>query len=479
MENRTLASLEINNNKRFVPAVLGFYDALISHHHHYDIARCNQLRFVATHVLLNRIEQAYPNAMGSLFIDFAIVDDYLEISIRDKGVPHWVDFSYSETRITKDADTLQKFILDQCVDCVGIEKLGKNGQRIYLRQKIRNPIHFEPPKPYPETTALDTNITIKAVSTPEDAIEAIRCIYSEYGYSYAYEKLYYVDNLLRMIENGEILCFLAVNDHGQTAGHFALAFSDLFNNMPELSTVVTRKEFRGLGLFAKFIEHAETYAKEHGIRAIMAQPVAFHPISQKAFLRGNYTATSLLLSYIGADTESEYNQNHQRLDLFACVKMMDNSAKTTLYPPCQLKEWIAKICSNAGLNAELKDDKQTADHSLVHIEENTALQMKRVVLSQAGEDALQILKDTVTDSIRKKHEMIELFLSLRDPSCEAGYLAAKHAGFVLSGLLPGSENDDYLVMQVLLKSELDYDHLVTVGEFEELTQDIKTLARKE
>ena len=250
MENRKIASLEIKNHRIYIPAVLSFLDSIICQHNNYDITNYNKLRFIVTEMLASRIADSYPDSTGNLYVDIAIKDDCLEIAVRDKGVPQWIDFSYNQDHIASDRDDFRKFIIDMCIDSMGIEKLGKNGQKVYVRQKIHNPLNFKTPKPYTKTDVLDTNISIKAVETEEDAIEAIRCIYSEYGYSYAYEKLYYVDNMLRMIKDGELMSFLAVNEHGQTAGHFALAFSDLFQNMPELSTVVTRKEFRGLGLFA-------------------------------------------------------------------------------------------------------------------------------------------------------------------------------------------------------------------------------------
>ena len=131
---------------------------------------------------------------------------------------------------------------------------------------------------------------------------------------------------MTLIKNKEIMSFLAVNDHGQTAGHFLLAFSDLYKNMPEVSTVVVKKEFRGLGLFAKFMDYCDEIGKEHGFRALMGQPVTFHPMSQKAFLRAGYTATSLLMSYINPEIESEYNKDGERLGLSVSVKMLDEDA---------------------------------------------------------------------------------------------------------------------------------------------------------
>ena len=475
MDNKTPATIEITNNRMFIPPVLSFMDALVSAHREMEITRYDKLRYIVTELLVDRIDHAYPGEHGKLFIDFSLRDGYFEISVRDKGVPEWIDFDRTPQ---PDEKNLSKMVLDLCIDGAGIEKLGKNGQRIFVRQKIRNPFQFRLPQPYPETVALDTNLTIRAVTTQQDAIEAIRCIYSEYGYSYAYEKFYYVDQLLEMIQRGEVMSFLAVNDHGQTAGHFALVNSELYPGMPELSTVVTRKEFRGLGLFSKFIDHSVQIAQEKGWHGIMGQPVAFHPMSQKAFLRGGFTPTSLLLSYINADIESEYNRDGRRLDLFACVRRIGLRPACVLYPPQVLCPLVQNIYDRLGFDYTLSSQTAAASSTVISIDSNASLNMKRVILTESGADVEKTLMRAVEDSIRQKHEMVELFISMRSDTCATGYTAAAACRFSLSGLMPGGEKDDYIVMQLLLKSPRRYDQLVTVGAFESLTNEILQLVEE-
>ena len=159
--------------------------------------------------------------------------------------------------------------------------------------------------------------------------------------------------------------------------------------------------------------------------------------------------------------------------------MIDKNAATTLYPPVEIKDFVADICNKAELSAELREEKEWAASTCIKIEDNTALNIKRIILSESGKDVEKIIKDAVTDSIRRKYEMVELFISLRTPSCEKGYIAAKKYHFKLSGLMPGSENDDYIVMQLLMKSIRGYDQLITVGDFEKLALNVKTLAEKE
>ncbi len=470
MEMEKVVSLEIWNDRSYINPVLSFLDTLASQTGA-DIFRYNRLRFILCGILRTRIENSYPGDRGMLHVEFYRSQTEFEISIRDKGVPGWQDFSYDLEQIAHDETALRNYILDQCVDGIGIEKLGKEGQRIYVRQRIRKTIEFKEPEPYQPMEVLDENISIRPVETEQDAIEAIRCIYSEYGYSYSYENLYYVDSFLRAVKERQFLSFLAVNDHGQTAGHFALSFSELFKDMPEISSVVIRKEFRGLKLFSKFVDHCVKIAKEQCFRALMGQPVAYHTASQKVVIAAGFTATSLLMSYIASDLESEYNKG-ERLDLCASVLIMDGDATSAVYPPEELIPFIRKVYDRLGWEYEIREERHPAQQTQIKIADNSVLRMTRIILDEAGEDLTQLLKDTVRDVIHKKNEMIELMISLSSPSCAYGYKAARECGFAVSGVIPGGGNGDYLLMQLLPGEKFDYGRLVLFGEFEELRDDI-------
>lgn len=475
MNKRKLASLEITNNKAFIFPVLSFIDSVAQRHTSIDISRYNQIRLIAGEVLKQRIEKAYPGSVGEIFVELFIENEFFEISIRDKGEPGWQDFSFDKKGIEENSKDLRNFMISRLVDEIGMEKLGNKGQRIFIRKKILNHIEFKKPEPYEETVALDTNITIRPVMTEEDAVEAIRCIYAEYGYSYSYERLYYVNSFMELVKNKEIMSFLAVNDHGQTAGHFILAFSDLYKNMPEVSTVVVKKEFRGLGLFAKFMNYCEKVGKEQGFRALMGQPVTYHPMSQKAFLRAGYTATSLLMSYINPEIESEYNKDGERLGLSVSVKMLDENAYSKLFAPKEISGFVDKIYSRLGMKYDLYTDGEKDDFTEMSVETNTTLKMSKIIVRNAGDGLENEFRQAIMDSIKQKNDMIELVINLNSSSCPYAYEIAKKCDFLLSGIIPGSENGDYIIMQMLLGDKMKYDNLVLVGEFEELRNDIVSI----
>ena len=472
MEKTKIASLQIWNEDFYILPVLSFMDSLASRHGKMSVSRHQQLRFVVGEVLKRRIGNSYPGGRGELYVEFYLAKTFFEVSIRDKGVPGWVDFSYDRADVGKDKKTTENYILDLFVDQIGMEKLGSKGQRIFIRKNIINPVEFKEPEPYPEIEPLDKNISIRPVVTEEDVIEAIRCIYSEYGYSYSYERLYYVDSFMNMLKAGELMSFLMVNDHGQTAGHFALVFSDLYKNMPEVATVVVRKEFRGLGLFSMVMEHSEKVGREIGVRALTGQPVTFHPMSQKAFIKAEYTATSLLMSYIAGKIESEYNKNGERLGLSVCVKMLDKDAQSTIYPPKEMEDFVKKVYDRLGIGYNMPKIGECTEETEITTEINKPLEMMKIILQRAGSDIEEVLRSSVNEAINSKCEMIELVICLNSPSCEKAYEAAKKCEFMLSGIVPGGENGEYIIMQMLPGTKIDFDNIVTIGEFEELRNDI-------
>lgn len=476
MIKKKIASLEIENKEFYLMPVMSFLDGLAASHKNMDVSRYNHFRFAVSEILRRRITEAYPDKNGILRFEVYFSEKELEISIWDKGLPYWYDDFYVNT--VNKADGMNQYIMDQFVDNIGIEKLGKDGQRIFVKMRILNPIKFVEPEPYEETEVLDTNISIHQVLTKKDVMEAIRCIYSEYGYDYGHEELYYVDGFMNQIKNGNIMSFLAVNDHGQVAGHFALIFSEKYKGMPDISTVVIRNEFRGLGLFSQFLDYCFEIGKKENFRAFMGEPVAYHPMSQKAVLKSGFTPTAVLLSYLDPKMPKAYSKDDQRMDIFACVKILDPEAESCVYPPLSVVSLVKNIYDGLGWKYEILQPKGMSDTTRISIEDNNLLKIKTIIINEASDDLKETLDGAVNHAIRDKHEMIELMLSMRTPSCEYAYNVAKQSGFVLSGLMPGGQENDYIIMQKLMGKEPDYSRLVTVGKFEKLIEDVIALAHK-
>jgi len=160
------------------------------------------------------------------------------------------------------------------------------------------------------------------------------------------------------------------------------------------------------------------------------------------------------------------------------VKILDEAASCRNYPPRELLPFMEKMYDSLGLKHEFLEEGGVGASSQISIEDNTTMRVKKIVIHEGGDDLKAILDDSVQDTIRRKSEMIEMMISLDSPSCGYSYRTARKCGFTLSGIMPGGASGDYIIMQMLMGAENRYEQLVTVGEFQELTEEVIALNDK-
>ena len=61
-----------------------------------------------------------------------------------------------------------------------------------------------------------------------------------------------------------------------------------------------------------------------------------------------------------------------------------------------------------------------------------------------------------------------MLINMSDSAAPFAYEAAKNCGYFFTGIMPGGEGGDYLVMQNLFWGEVDADAVVTRGEYTEI-----------
>ena len=140
--------------------------------------------------------------------------------------------------------------------------------------------------------------------------------------------------------------------------------------------------------------------------------------------------------------------------------------------PEEILEFVDKIYGRLGLKYDISTQCEHDDATEISVETSTALKMSKIIINKAGEDLAVELDQSVKDCIKRKTEMSELVIKLNLPSCPYAYETAKKCGFSISGIIPGGEAGDYLIMQMLPGDSMNYDDLIVVGEFEELRNDI-------
>jgi serine/threonine-protein kinase RsbW len=359
-------------------------------------------------------------------------------------------------------------------DSAGSEKLGRNGQREYVQIYLPMSLPVESAKRQvvDERAPEDVKVSISENSGSEkDVISAITCIYDEYRYTYGYERLYYPETFKELINTGRLRSFLATGDNGEIAGHYCLSASEDCPQMPEWATVVVRRPFRGRYIFDRMCEHGVEMARQSGARAIMMQPTAYHTATQRVAEKHGYTATGFLFQYVNADMESEYNTDAKRLDLAIAVRFLTENPTGIAYLPEEHREFIKGIYEKLGAKYEFPEGYMPEQETLLKLEFSSLMKSGRVVVTRAGKDFERELAHATGVLRRNKAEMVEMLINMTDPAAPFAYELAKNAkncGYFFTGIMPGSEKADYLVMQNLFWSDVDAAAVATRGEYTEL-----------
>ncbi len=468
-----IATICITDDESLLEGILDFIGNL-SKKLKFPRTKDMKIRGACEELIMDRIKNAYPNG-GLINIDFILTADSLEISVQDKGLPYYKsENKYNPENIDENASGLEDFLISKMADRSGSEKLGHEGQRSYVWFALPIPIELNKPAAK-EHLPLDYDITIREIKDDyQDIINAITCIYDEYRYSYSYERLYYPENFKDLISLKKFRSFIAVNAHGEAAGHYGLSFSDDYRSMPEWATVVVQHPFRSRGIFEKMLIHGIETAKNMGMHAIMTQPTAFHTATQKIATRNGFTATGMLFQYTASDVISEYNTDGRRLDLAIAVKILREDTPRTVYLPEEHFDFLQGMYSRLKAKREYsKSFCSPAQDTDIRYNINEIMKSGKIVVMRAGADFEKELSQ-VTHAMRKnKIEMAEMFIDITDPTAPYTYKTAKDAGYFFTGITPCAENCDYLVMQNLFGAEIDFDIITVIGEYTDLLNYIK------
>ncbi len=470
---KKLSTIEFLNYPKMIPAVLAYVDEILRFTD-MDKARSMKFRIACEEIIAKRVAGAFEGE-GSLYADISLSQTQLEFAIRDKGEPYWVTGSEYNPDLSETGELsgLEYYMVFNMADSAGLEKLGREGQRFFIRNLLN--LNVEPIKTPPEThPPKDTDFRVVTVCEDAEINEAMSCIYNEYGYTYSYEQLYFTESFKRMIEAGFFNSFLIANDHGEIAGHYGLACTDTLKGMPEVCTVVVKRNFRGLGIANTMFAEAVNSARELGGNAVCSQPTAFHTGTQHICIKLGFTATGFLFYYVNSDVQSEYNKTGTRLDLTMCVKLF-NPMTYKVYCPDEITAFTGKILDRVGMTGEFLPSQPATGESEVEMSVNNRALSAKITVTRAGTDFEASMQSMMKSFEKMRVEMAELMLLLEDSSAPHAYDVLKNMGFIFTGVLPGSEKGVYCVMQHLFGSEPNFDSVVTKGDYTEILHDIKSI----
>lgn len=408
-------------------------------------------------------------------------DKYFEIALNvegteftviicDKGMPG--DFILDNYE-----DKLGVTIMQHNLDRLMIKNLGSKGREQHLTKFLSSPIVFEK-RFQEERIELPEDIKFDIHNTSrEEAIEVARCIYDEFGFSYISEIVYYPERFYSACEEGKIYSIVATAPNGEIAGHLALTMLDDFPGVAEMGIGVVKKKYRKYAIMKHLTDKVLEFAKNaNHIRALMAEPVAYHPITQKICESYELSPCGFNFHYVGSELKNSFADFDDRYTVGFAFKLFRREPIHQIYVPKQAYTLVENIYNSLNLGYEIIKPKEIQlDKSWITTKSIPSMKIGRIFLNQAGKDLDEQLKLSILTLKKEKCEVIFLYLNMSDDGIQTAYNSSVEHGFFCNGCFPMSETGDFLCMELIVNSVLDYSKLVTTEKFTKVLDMIKDL----
>ena len=462
-----VADLRIQADTALIPNILDFVCELASD---YNLSSDDspRLRLALEEILASVFSYGYNNdRIHTVDVVVSAGGGTLRVSVMDKGLP----YDYKTLLETRSADSAN--ILTHMRNGPMMRYLGKKGRE----QIVSFPI---PPRILGSTESqgvsepVDFSAIVIHPMRPEEGIQVAQCLYDEFGYTYVNDIVYFPERFNKAVSSGTMMSYTAVAPSGEVAGHLTLIKTPQLPGTAELAMGVVRKRYRKGSVMSRLTEAVMAAAMDDSLMSIYAQPVGFHPYTQKTCIASGMFPCSVNFNYTGADLAMSYFSERRRQHVFMAVRMLAD-VRRTVYCPSDARDVADFVIGGCGLDRVYGDPGEPANGSRTILEKDVHgdSASASVFVRSVGEDvaaAIRRANKSVRDS---RCEVAFIFINLQDPCAASAYDAAADLGYFPVGMFPGTSENDWLVMHNTFIGGIDYSSFVAEGPFAELLEIVR------
>ncbi len=415
------------------------------------------------------------------------------IEFKDKGFPfdptEIPDYDPKNKSNVLEAKGLGTFLIKQLVDEVSYINLGKDGKEIILfkyldKKSIKDVItkleikNAEKDKKQPLPVG-SVDFKVRRMK-PEEAIDVSKCAYTTYGLTYVHEDIYFPERIRDMNIKGELISYVAVSDRNEIMGHIALEIEDRDPKFPQLGMAFVNPKFQGHGCMRVMNTKMIKDAENDDFYGIYARGVTTHPYSQKVIEKFGFNDMAIFLSSgVGREYKGISDDETRRESVVIMGLYLHPLEEMIIYYPKKHTNIIKRIYDNLNLKPKFIEVNQKKinekNQSIIKVSIDNVSHIAIIKVIEYGKDVLFEIKETLNDFCHKRYETIYLYLKLSDPLTAKYSPEFEKMNFFFSGIMPGSNNNDELVLQYLNNYVVDYDKVVVNSDFgKELKEYIKS-----
>ena len=462
-----VADLRIQADTALIPNILDFVCELASD---YNLSSDDspRLRLALEEILASVFSYGYNNdCIHTVDVVVSAGGGTLRVSVMDKGLP----YDYKTLLETRSADSAN--ILTHMRNGPMMRYLGKKGRE----QIVSFPI---PPRILGSTESqgvsepVDFSAIVIHPMRPEEGIQVAQCLYDEFGYTYVNDIVYFPERFNKAVSSGTMMSYTAVAPSGEVVGHLTLIKTPLLPGTAELAMGVVRKRYRKGSVMSRLTEAVMAAASDDSLISIYAQPVGFHPYTQKTCIASGMFPCSVNFNYTGADLAMSYFSERRRQHVFMAVRMLAD-VRRTVYCPSDARDVADFVIGGCGLDRVYGDPGEPANGSQTILEKDVHgdSASASVFVRSVGEDVAAAIRRANKPVRDSRCEVAFIFINLQDPCAASAYDAAVDLGYFPVGMFPGTSENDWLVMHNTFIGGIDYGSFVAEGPFAELLEIVR------
>ncbi|MFC2118261.1 GNAT family N-acetyltransferase, partial [Bacteroidota bacterium] len=296
---------------------------------------------------------------------------------------------------------------------------------------------------------------------PSEAVDVSRCAYSSYGYTYAYENIYYPERVNELNKSGNLISHIAVTDNEEIIGHAALIFQNKDDKTAELGVAFVKPKYRGQGCLQQISMARLETARKKKLTGVFMHAVTTHVFSQKPAHKNGFKDCALYLSRISPiEFKSISDEIKQRESVVLSFLFLDKPEEHKLFVPKHHKRILSKIFKKLEVNPELIDkadkDDNIGNESKIKVSTDN-WQAAKLVIEEYGKDVVNEVSKSLKSLCIERFETIYLYQKMTDVNILYFTEKFEALGFFFCGILPGSNGEDRMILQYLNNQVLDYN----------------------
>lgn len=438
----------------------------------FDEKQTNEILLGIEEAVVNVIEHAFTISDDAVF-ELVLQETALgmKIQIKEQGMPfdpaELVKLGQKEIIEAEGASCLGLHLMYRFMDEVSFVNLGKSGKETCLIKYLGKTPEVEKPdfdeiRESAKNPAVLPSYQIRQM-LPHEAVEVSKCAYMSYGYTYSNEHIYFPERLRKMNETGEMVSFVAVSSENEIIGHTAVLFEGADRLVASIDDAFVKPEYRGTGCLNKLAVAVFDWFDANNITGTYVWAVTSHVYSQKESFKFGFRDTAICISselplkFKGI--EEEAGQRESCIILFQYLGETDT---VEIYAPLHHRDILTEIYKSLGVKTEIISDNTLNEMP----EEETVLELKYdpctnafMTIRKYGRNVIHDVSCMLKDLCLEKIETIFLFLPLNNTYTAQLTSDFEKMGFFFSGIMPGSNGRDRLILQYLNNQRIDYEKI--------------------